>query len=67
MRHIEQTLEKTARKDKNPLVRAYAELALVYLSDESIHQMIKVLPEETSVGFFQRLQQAVYDNALAMK
>lgn len=65
-KHVSKTLQKAVQEDANPLVRTYAGLTLIYLSEASINRQVKVLPRETSIAFFQRLQKEIYTKTLAV-
>lgn len=54
-------LEGLRRKDRNPLVRMHAELAIIYLK-ESRFENVKVVDRENPMDFFSRLHDAIGPN-----
>ena len=60
MNSTEKSLQKIVKKDTNHLITSYATLTLAYLNDPELRASVKMDPEETSLAFYQKLQQAIY-------
>lgn len=59
-------LRKAIKTEKNPLVRMHADLAIIYLNDNSLAKILKIEQDEDSMTFFTRLHTKINASALAL-
>jgi hypothetical protein len=64
---LERALKKAFKHETNPLVKTYAGLTLIYITDPSLCKNIQVVAKENSIDFYQRLQKTLYQNTLAFQ
>ena len=67
MQDMEKALKKAVQHEANPLVKTYAGLTLIYLSDPSLYRTVQVKAKENSIDFYQRLQKTLYQNTMAFQ
>jgi hypothetical protein len=64
---LERALKKAVQHETNPLVKTYAGLTLIYITDPSLYKTVQVYNRENSIDFYQRLQKTLYQHILAFQ
>ena len=67
MQDMEKALKKAVQHETNPLVKAYAGLTLIYITEPTLYKTIQVISKENSIDFYQRLQKTLYQNTMAFQ